>query len=358
MLKTICLNLEMPKEKKLPPSETPQPTREIAPGMYQIQLPLTSSQLTDLNHINVYLVEGINGWLLIDTGWHTPNAQTALETALVSLKLTLADIRSIIITHCHPDHFGLAGKIKALFPKTIISSHIWESSLIESRYVKAAESQDRINSFLERHGVPASELRLADPRFFPIQDLVIPTIPDQVLYGGEVIHTGIYDLEVIWTPGHSPGHVCLYEPQNQYLFCGDHILPSITPNVSFNLFCGDDPLGDYIYSLNKFSHLSVAQVHPGHEYSFADMMIRIKVILEHHREREEEIRNIIRGGLYFANDIASHLKWNLPGLTWQQFPPIQKRFAVTETIAHLEHLRWTGRLQKVTQNNRIYYGPV
>ena len=101
-------------------------------------------------------------------------------------------------------------------------------------------------ALLQRHGVPNSDLPVLGSASMPALQFVTVTFPDRVLYGGETITTGVYDLEVIWTPGHSPGHICLYEPKNQLLFSGDHILPCISPNVSYHVQSGDNPLGDYI----------------------------------------------------------------------------------------------------------------
>jgi glyoxylase-like metal-dependent hydrolase (beta-lactamase superfamily II) len=177
-----------------------------------------------------------------------------------------------------------------------------------------------------------------------------------VLYGGEIISTGIYDLEVIWTPGHSPGHICLYEPQNQLLFCGDHVLPTITPNVGYHVLSGDNPLGDYYSALGKLASLEVKWVHPGHEYSFTDLKGRIRAIIEHHHFRENEILSLISRKFTNSYDIAVRLTWSL-NRPWEQFSPLQKRAAITETIAHLEHMRWDGKIKRTIVNNRISYGP-
>ena len=161
---------------------------------------------------------------------------------------------------------------------------------------------------------------------------------------------------MIWTPGHSPGHICLYEAENRLLFCGDHILPTITPNIGYHVFSGDNPLGDYFSALGKLANLQVTYVHPGHEYSFTDIKGRIKAILEHHQQREIEIQKLI--DLQFSNsyEIARSLTWSL-NLSWDQFPPLQKRAAITETIAHLEHMRWEGKVRRTIKNNHISYGP-
>jgi glyoxylase-like metal-dependent hydrolase (beta-lactamase superfamily II) len=208
---------------------------------------------------------------------------------------------------------------------------------------------------LKRHGVPASELSALGSSSMPAIEYVRITFPDRTVYGGEVIDTGGFELEVIWTPGHSIGHVCLYEPSNQLLFSGDHILPHITPNVSYHVQSGDNPLGDYLNALHKLENLPVAKILPAHEHIFEDLPGRIKEIGKHHREREEEIRQVISGESHSAYDISSRLSWNIPDSDWDKLPSLHKRVAVTETIAHLEYMRWAGKAQRVFEDDLLMY---
>ena len=189
----------------------------------------------------------------------------------------------------------------------------------------------------------------------PALEFVTVTFPDRVLYGGETISTGTYDLDVIWTPGHSPGHICLYEPLNQLLFSGDHILPSTTPNVSYHIQSGDNPLGDYISALHKLQNLPVTKVLPAHEHLFTDLPGRIEQIVNHHDKRKTEIQQAMGKEPRRAYEISSQITWNVPGLIWEQFPPLHKRGAVTETIAHLECMRWEGKVKRITKGDSISY---
>jgi len=328
---------------------------EIAPGIHQIKVPLSDNLL---GYLNSYLVEGKNGWLMIDTGWNTPDALSSLETGLGALGLAFTDIATIVITHVHPDHFGLAGKIKQISPRTKMLTHRWEANLIESRYIKFSELQDEMNTMLERHGVPPLSLPPLRSASMPTLQFVTMTVPDHTLYGGETISTGIYDLEVIWTPGHSPGHICLYEPRNRLLFSGDHVLPRTTPNISYHAQSGDNPLGDYLYALGKLENLPAAKILPAHEHIFTDLRGRIREILSHHAKRKAEMLEAIAGQPRNAFDISSHISWDTPGLSWEQLSPLLKRFAVTETIAHLECLRREGKVERIAQDDRLLYRKV
>jgi len=230
--------------------------------------------------------------------------------------------------------------------------------MIDSRYIKFSNLRDAMTVILGRHGVPASGVTALGSASMPALKYVMLTFPDRTLYGGETISTGIYDLEVIWTPGHAMGHICLYEPKNKLLFSGDHILPSITSNISSHVQSGDNPLGDYIQALHKLEHTSVSRVLPAHEEVFTDLQGRIKELVIHHDERKDEIRQTIVEKPVSAYEISSQITWNTAGSTWDQLPPLHKRAAVMETVAHLECMRWEGRVRRITEGDSFLYGTV
>jgi len=328
---------------------------EIVHGVNMVKVPIPDNPL---GFLNCYLVAGKDGWLMVDTGWHTHEALNALQEGLHQLGLAVTDIATIVVTHVHPDHFGLAGRLKQLSPDTKLLAHHWEWALIESRYIKFTDLQRRMGMMLRQHGVPNIDIPALKTASMPAMEFVTVTMPDEALYGGETLNTGLYNLEVIWTPGHAPGHICLYEPQNQLLFAGDHVLPIITPNVSYHVQSGEDPLGDYIYALQKLRNLPVTKVLPAHEHVFSDLSGRIKEIFEHHDRRKEEMRRLIQDKPRSAYEISSQITWDIPDLTWEQFTPHLQRAAVTETVAHLEHMRWERTVTRIDQDEYLLYSAV
>jgi glyoxylase-like metal-dependent hydrolase (beta-lactamase superfamily II) len=294
---------------------------------------------------------------LIDTSLFAKETSDTFEDALRSLEITLSDIKTVVFTHCHPDHFGLAGWIKQHCPGTSLLMHRWEASLVEARYVNFLDLRGKTSILLKSHGVPLPELEPLSSAFDSTVQYVTFTSPDYLLYGGETVSTGIFNLEIIWTPGHSPGHLCLYEPQNQLLFSGDHVLPSITPNISYQVMSGDNPLGDYLQALNKIKYLPLKLNLPGHRNPFPELSERTDSIIRHHQRRENEILKVMNGSRLNSYEIAALLNWKVD-LPWEKLPPRQKRSAITETIAHMEHLRWEGRVEKTTSANSISYRPI
>lgn len=321
---------------------------EIAPGIHQIKIPIPDNPLGNLN---CYLVEGADGWLMIDTGWYTRDAFSELKSQLKQLGISLKNISKIIVTHIHPDHFGLAGKIKKASPKARLYVHRMEANLIQSRYVMFADLQYRMADLLQRHGVPHNDVAALESASLPALKFVYTTFPDETLCGGEYLSTGKYDLEVIWTPGHSSGHICLYEPVNQILFSGDHILPTITSNISYHVESGDNPLGDYIGALQKVKTLAVQKVCPAHEEIFCDLSKRVDELIHHHENRKSEILKAIGEGFHNAFEMSARVTWALVEGDFHTLPPIHKRGAVTEVMAHLECMRWERKIKKIVSKD-------
>lgn len=324
---------------------------EVIAGVHQLKLAIPDNPL---GYLNSYLVQGDKGCLLVDTGWNTDEAFQQLVEQLKALGLSLNDISTVVITHVHPDHYGLAGRIKQNCP-TRFAFHLWEKALIESRYINFAELQSKIGRFLLSHGIPERDVASFQTASQPTLDYVSVAWPDEVLYGGETLDIGDFHLEVLWTPGHAPGHICLYEPTRRLLFAGDHILPTITPNVSYHLQSGSNPLGDYLNSLQQLRRLPVDLILPAHEHVFTDLEPRIDQIVSHHEERKQQVLDLITSGPKTAYQIAGGLPWNVGGDVWARLSALIQRFAVMETISHLEALRMDAQARRFIRDSTIFY---
>ena len=183
--------------------------KEVTPGIYYLPLPVPNS---DLAHINTYLVRGDNECLLIDTGWNTAETFDSLKKQLAEIGVHFKDISRIIITHVHPDHYGLAGRLKQLSRAKIAVHHL-EKDLIDARYINMASLLTRLAHSLQINGVPANDLFQMQTASVDMIRWVNATLPDTTLHGGETLPFGSFSFHILWTPGHSPGHICLYEPQ-------------------------------------------------------------------------------------------------------------------------------------------------
>jgi glyoxylase-like metal-dependent hydrolase (beta-lactamase superfamily II) len=185
----------------------------------------------------------------------------------------------------------------------------------------------------------------------------LPAAPDVLLQGGETIATGKFNLQVVWTPGHSPGHICLYEPTQKILFSGDHVLPVITPNISLTPAATNNPLGDFINSLLTVKKLAVDIVLPAHENIFRDLPKRVDEIIRHHEVRSAEILKAMNRQEMTAYQIAELVTW-MPeqgGIKYADLKPVAQLSAVSETLAHLKAMSVDGKVTSVTRDNIVYY---
>ncbi|HEY79346.1 MAG TPA: MBL fold metallo-hydrolase [Dehalococcoidia bacterium] len=329
--------------------------KEVIPGIYHLPLPLPDQFL---GHINTYLVRGDGQCLLIDTGWDTPEAFNSLQEQLAETGVKLEDIAQIIVTHIHPDHYGLAGRLKQLSGAKIMAHHL-EKDLIESRYINMAGLLAQLEQWLRINGVPAHELFQLQTASLDLTKLVTPITPDIDLYGGETITVGTFSLRVLWAPGHSPGQICLHEPGQKLLFSGDHILADITPNIGLNPQSSPDPLHDYLNSLSTMKKLDAALILPGHGQPFTGLDTRIEELFHHHEERCSEILRALNATPKTAYQVATMITWmpEMGGAKLSKLESWDRRIAVMETLAHLEAMKNDGRLDKITKGDIIYYQP-
>jgi glyoxylase-like metal-dependent hydrolase (beta-lactamase superfamily II) len=325
---------------------------EVTPGIYWIELPTLMAESESV-HVNTYLIQGDRGFLLVDAGWNTSKSFDALQRQLSEIGADIKDISQIVITHVHPDHYGQAGKIKHLSGAGL-ALHEIEKGFIQARYVNIEKMSELILHWLGINGMSPEELQATRESTMEIGKYVIPTDPDITLHGGETITAGMFTFQVLWTPGHSPGHICLYEPEKKILIAGDHILPTITPNVGRQPDTRDNTLGDYINSLESIKHLDVELILPGHESPFKAFKPRIEELIRHHEDRNNEVLLSLKDGPKTACQVAKKITWGVTS-DWQDIPLFHQRLAISETLAHLEYLTANGLLEKSTRDDIIYY---
>ncbi len=326
---------------------------EIMPGIYQFRLPVLPFLREDTN---VYLIRGDEGWLLLDVGWDTPQAIAALEQQLREVGLEFKDISQIVITHAHPDHYGMAAKIKQ-FSHAALVMHQKEIEYVETRYIKIDALVKETTEWLRLNGVPEEELSAQSKSLQSLLDYVTPIMPDTVLMGGELISTGPFQLQVLWTPGHAPGHICLYEQEKRVLFSGDHILPITTTNVGIHFSANAASLDDYLDSLAKMKKLDVDLILPAHEHIFRGLQQRIEELRYHHQERDAALAATLTGEPKTAYQIATKIPWmvEFAGVGWPDLSPLNRRLAIGETLSHLQSLMLRGEVQTITKDRLIFY---
>lgn len=314
---------------------------QVIPGIWQLKVPIPNNPI---GYVLPYLIEGErDSYILIDAGWNHPDSWQALTQELLAAGADLQKLRRCIVTHVHPDHYGLAGRVKDEAGAEIVL-HEKDRAFIESRYRHPERLLQSLSDWLATHGVPPEEVQALRDASLPARRFVVPCDPDTTVQGGETITIGRFTLEVIWTPGHSPGHICFYERKQKLVFTGDHVLPTITPNVSLHPEQTGNPLGEYLSALQRLKGLEARKALPAHEYMFDDLQGRIQAIEKHHEERLQEMMRAFDGEAKTAYQIAARIGWATGAFA--TFSPWMKRAAIGETLAHLEYLAIEGHLAK------------
>ncbi|MFD1362055.1 MBL fold metallo-hydrolase [Lentibacillus salinarum] len=284
-----------------------------------------------LDHVNCFLAEGKHGWTVIDTGLHNEQTVKRWETELSGKPVT-----DLIITHYHPDHFGYAGGLQAKHNARVFMSEI------DVNAAKHAWNQRFLNQLSENYslaGIPddaANKMLNNTKAFIPI----VTPYPKvgRFLQDGDVITIGAYNYEIITTPGHSDGLVTFYNREKNVLLSTDHILPKITPNISYWFHGDPNPLARYLESLDKIKKLDADFVVPSHGEPFHGANERIEEIKSHHDKRLDQTLASVDGG--------STVYQACQQLFRKQLTVHEMRFAVGETLAHLEYLRYKGECRR------------
>lgn len=316
---------------------------EIMKGLYRIVVPLPNSPLKDLNS---YVIKGDNRNLIIDTGFNRSVCYEAMQKGLDELGIDLSRT-DFMLTHMHADHTGLVSRLASPTSKIFFSR-------IDSRVFDEDNSWQPLIDFAEINGFPADELQRAlasHPgfKYSPETKPVFTLIDD-----GDVIECGGYRLQCIATPGHTQGHICLYEKDKKIFFSGDHVLFDITPHIESWAYTTNS-LADYIASLDRVYSLSVDLVLPGHRNFQGNLKNRIDELKIHHRERADEVMDVLGSEELNAYNIAAGMTWDINCETWEDFPIAQKWFATGEAIAHLRYLEGEGRITRNAEQKMITF---
>lgn len=316
---------------------------QILPNLYRIEVPLPKNPLKSLNS---FVVMGSDRTLIIDTGLNRRECMSAMRDGLGELGVDL-DRTDFYITHLHADHAGL------------VSSLAGKDSIIyfnqpDAQIVAHAGVWDDMMDFVGHHGFPPDELRNAIEMHPGYKYGGQRQLDLAIVRENDVIQVGDYHFVCVETPGHTRGHMCLFEPDKRILVAGDHILGDITPNIS--LWTDDEnALSDYLASLDKVYDLDVQLVLPGHRSLFTDCRARIDELKHHHQIRADEVLAILSEGSKHAYGVASRMTWDIECDSWDEFPVSQKWFATGEAIAHLRYLEGKGAVRRDASGEVVFF---
>jgi glyoxylase-like metal-dependent hydrolase (beta-lactamase superfamily II) len=313
---------------------------EIATDLWQLPLPIHRH---NLGGANAFLVRDADGYLLFDCGADVSECVESLASQLGSLGVPFEAIHTLVLSHGHGDHSGQAARV-AERTGAEIALHERDARFVSYPNVSEADRQQLV-SWLRRHGYPEPEIgALVDVSATGTRgdrrDQAIPA--DRLLAGGEILAVGRYRFEVLWTPGHTPGHICLFDRGQRVLLCGDHILEIVTPNVGLHPLLTENPLPGYLDSIRDLASQQIEAVLPGHGRPIPDLGALTAEIERRHEKRRDQIVSLLTTAPQSPYALSTQV-WAKPGRrTWSSLHPHLRRNAVGMVAAHLELLAESG----------------
>jgi len=313
--------------------ETTTALTEIAQGIFELRLPIPFED----GLVNVFLFVDGDDVDLLDCGMNSEESLDLIRSSLASLGHKR--LRKLVVTHIHPDHYGAAG-VLAGPGRADLYLHRLEVPLVNPRYVELEQLVAEVLNYLLVNGVPAEEAEILSNSQRALSQVVAPAEAAVQLDGAETLAMGATHVRVEWTPGHSPGHICLYAAESGLLFAGDHMLPELSPNIGLHPQSTPDPVHEYLDGLERMAAYEPRLVLPAHGRPFADAKGRAAAMKAHHHRRMDRITAILAAGEMNAWQVALEL-W---GPREQLY---EKRLALQEGLAHLQALAVEGRVEKL-----------
>ena len=323
--------------------------KKVYKDIYQAIFPLTGNPLKS---INIFTIKSGDYALIIDTGFNNPENRANMKELFERLNLNPLKTK-LFLTHLHSDHVGLA---KWQYDKGIGDIYISEKDgkMVENGINKEDFQWQNIIKNAHFQGLGPENLKIEDHPGY--KNRPKEAFPNTKIKPGWEISIGDYNFVAIDEEGHSPGMLGLYEKEHKILFCGDHILGKITPNITY---WGDefgDSLGIYLKNLKKITDLDIKHLYSSHRFLVEDVNARIDELLAHHDRRLKDVLEIIEKlEKATTTEITQQMQWDIKAKDWSSFPASQKWFAVAEAAAHLKHLVIQGRIKEEVVDEVGFY---
>jgi len=313
----------------------------VATDVFELRLPIPWED----THVNCFLLPDGDQVDMIDCGMSSQESFALIAAALKDVAGPRARLRRLLVTHIHPDHYGGAGEMTQRYGADLYL-HRLEVPMVHPRYLEIEQLVEEVGRYLQVHGVPDAEADFLKNASRGFRQFVKPALPVLQLDGTEILAMGRRRLRVEWTPGHSPGHVCLFDMESRVLFAGDQLLPNASPNVGLHPQSTPYPLDDYLAGLRRLVALEPALVLPAHGRPFESAAERAGELLEHHRRRKDQMVEVIGDGELDGWQVATAI-WGVRENLHEM------RMALQEGLAHLQSLSLEGRIEKLARPSAV-----
>ncbi len=316
--------------------------RELPSWLRVFELPMPAT----LGAVNTYLVKGPRGLGLIDTGMDDVNSVRELFGLLKEEGMEPGSIEQVICTHHHPDHCGI-GKTLQGFGARVLMSKPDAGSL--ELFLSNPEIDRQRATFFGRHDVPEEFCDRVTAMFPFFRKLQESFVPDGFLGDGQIVDMGGIELEVMLTPGHTRGHICLIQRDAGLIFTGDHIISGDATHVSMREEVhGTDPLGKFVRSLEGVRDLGPMVGLGGHGEPMPDITSRADQLVRHHRARIERVAKTLSDEPRKAFDLSEEALGSRKKV-------FARWLAMSQTLAYLEHLVTRDEAVEVTMDKGVGY---
>ncbi len=303
------------------------PLERIAADTWVVALPLPDAGSGTVPYTLCYLLLDTSGSVhLIDPGWGSDESTVRVRAALD--ELGNPPVASVIATHLHPDHLGLAARLHEDFGARIVMSEREQVAL-----EVMLEGANGPELSFARWGVPADQEPVMPKR----GDRVIEAVSADVLVShGDRLDVPGRDIRVVLTPGHTPGHICLHDELQGLVFTGDHVLPTVHPGLGLGGPTDRSPIAEYFESLDRIRVFDGDEVLPGHGYRFRGLEERVAATEAHHRKRAAEVAAVL-AELPGASvwEVASRVRWTAG---WENLQGFLRISALAQTEMHMRYL--------------------
>ena len=321
--------------------------QEILGGVYLQEFPLTGNPLKS---INIFVIKSGDEAMIVDTGFNNEETRQCMLNLIKELALDLSKT-SLFLTHLQSDHLGLASFLEEMGIARIYLSRI-DGALTDSSVENDGEFWKRLKDNAHKQGLDEDNLIIEEhPGFKNRPDKYFRYTPCDA---GDIIKIGDFNFELIDEGGHTPGMLGLYEKDKKILFCGDHILGKITPNITYWGEHLEDSLGTYLDNIEKLKDMGIKFLFSSHRFLVDDISGRIDELKEHHRQRLNEVMNILKDNTDITvRDLTALMHWDIRARNWEEFPASQKWFAAGEAMAHIAYLKKRGFIKEGVSDNGV-----
>ncbi len=317
----------------------------------------------DVKFVYVYLLKVSEGYILFDAGLNMGDWPQRFFSALKDVKIKPEEISHCIISHNHMDHIGLIGYLRRKNPEIKIVMHDITNKKVEwetnpDNFSNLKQESEQLTSQLIQYGLSREQGEKLVKYFLKWPQMKQYHNPDIIVHDGDQVSIGNDVLDVIWTPGHSLGHICIYEANRGYLFSGDHILSRITPHIG--VFIINDSIREiyknvdfenilalYLKSLDGIVKLKPTIIFPAHQEVIYKPLERIYAIKNHHKRRLKEISDVIN-----KNPMTPY---KISKIHFGELDDINSFLALSEVLGHLIYLESQNRVQRIEKSHKIFF---